>query len=184
MIWPQKKIKEILRVGTYFLLLKMSMLDLSVNFSSTAMTLPVVAALLFRDMGIFFPLALALCLWLFTFWLEQNAGKMTCSRGKMFWWTSCFLKWYCFRKYASSDRTETIWQGIKYWAFYYCLFFGLNFLFHSHFYMTGNHFWVLHLIIYTTYLYLLFSFNPLILSVIPMWLFHYPPSKAGFSKQK
>ena len=51
-----------MRVGTYFLLLKMSMLDLSENFSYTAMTLLGVAALLlFRGMEIFFPSTLALC---------------------------------------------------------------------------------------------------------------------------
>lgn len=171
MWWPCRTWKKMIIFGMYFLLLKMSMLDLLVNFSYSSMTLLGAAAQLFRGMECFF-LQPRLFSYSLPFWSEQNAGQMIHNRRKIFWWTSCFLKQYCFRKHASLDRKETIWHGIKYWAFYCCLFFGSQFPISFPLLYDSPSFWVLHLIIYTTYFYLLFSFNPVTTSMTPMWLFH------------
>lgn len=130
-----------------------------------------VAVLLFRGTtGFFFPSGLALCSCSLPFWSEQNAGLMIHSSRKTFRWTSCFLKWYCFGKYASLDRKETVWHEIICWMLYHCVFlvwisyFTPTFVFISLSPTSDT--------IYTTHLYLLFSFNPLITSVIPMRQFH------------
>lgn len=118
----------------------------------------------------FFPSGLALCSCSLPFWSEQNAGLMIHSSRKTFRWTSCFLKWYCFGKYASLDRKETVWHEIIRWMLYHCVFlvwisyFTPTFVFISLSPTSDT--------IYTTHLYLLFSFNPLITSVIPMRQFH------------
>lgn len=154
-----------------FLLLKSSMLNLLVNFFYSSMTLLGAAALLFRDMEFFF-LQASLHSHTLPFWSEQNARQMMHSRRKTSWWASYFLKQYCSRKHASWDIRETIWHGIKYWAFCYCPFFGAQFSISFPLLYDSPSFWVLHLIIYTTYFHLLLSFNPVIASMIPLWLFH------------